>query len=56
VPPLPLSWSKIAGPYFGNSLGMLVLDGRSASFSLQCAVTTHQQEDRMETVTDLTLT
>jgi hypothetical protein len=55
VPPLPLSWSKIAGPYFGNSLGTLVLDGRSATFTLQRAVTTHQQEDRMETVTELPL-
>ena len=56
VPPVPLSWSKVAGPYFGNSLGLLVLDGRTASFSLQRAVTTHQQEDRMELVTDLALT
>jgi len=55
VPPLPLSWSKIAGPYFGNSLGTLLFDGRSAVFTLNCAVTTHQQEDRMETVTELPL-
>ena len=55
VPPLPLTGHKIAGPYFGNSLGTLVLDGRSAVFSLQCAVTTHQQEDRMEPVTELRL-
>jgi len=56
VPPLPLHWSKIAGPYFGNALGTLVLDGRSATFQLQKAVTTHQQEDRMERVTELPLT
>jgi hypothetical protein len=55
VPPLPMSWSKIAGPYFGNSLGMLLLDRRSATFTLQRAVTTHQQEDRMETVAELSL-
>jgi phosphodiesterase/alkaline phosphatase D-like protein len=56
VPPLPLTWGKVAGPFFGNSLGSLVLDGRSAVFTLQCAVTTHQREDRMETVTELPLT
>ena len=55
VPALPLTWHKIAGPYFGNSLGTLVLDGRSAVFGLQCAVTAHQQEDRMEPVTELRL-
>ena len=56
MPPLPLTWRQIAGPFFGNSLGELVLDGRSAVFTLQCAVTTDQQEDRMETVTRLPLT
>jgi phosphodiesterase/alkaline phosphatase D-like protein len=55
VPPLPLTWHKIAGPYFGNTLGTLVLDGRSAVFTLQCAVTTPQQEDRMEKVVELRL-
>jgi hypothetical protein len=55
VPPLPLSWTKVAGPYFGNSLGFLVLDGRSATFTLQKAVTMHQQEDRLEMVAELPL-
>ena len=55
VPPLPLSWAKVAGPFFGNSLGMLVLDGRSATFTLQRAVSVHQQEDRLETVLELPL-
>jgi len=55
VPPLPLSWQKIAGPFFGNTLGTLVLDGRSAVYTLHCAVTTPQKEDRMETVVELKL-
>jgi len=55
VPPLPLSWSKIAGPFFGNALGMLVLDGRSATFSLQRAVGASHQEDRLEPVTGFPL-
>ena len=55
VPPLPLSWSKIAGPYFGNALGTLVFDGRSATFSLQRAVSAPHAEDRLEPVTELPL-
>ncbi len=55
VPPLPLTWSKTAGPFFGNALGMLLLDGRSATFILQRAVGTPHREDRLETVTELGL-
>jgi hypothetical protein len=56
VPPLPLHWTKTAGPYFGNALGTLVLAGRDAEFRLQKAVTTHQSEDRLEDVVTLPLT
>ena len=56
VPPVPLHWTKTAGPYFGNALGTLLLSGRDASFRLHKAVTTHQSEDRMEQVTELPLT
>lgn len=55
VPDLPLDWHKTAGPFFGNALGELLLDGRSARFTLHRAVRTPQQEDRMETVTTLDL-
>lgn len=55
VPPLPLHWTKTVGPFFGNALGTLVLDGRSAEFLLHKATTTHQSEDRMELVTSLPL-
>jgi len=30
----PLQWRKQAGPFFGNELGELVLDGRDARFLL----------------------
>jgi hypothetical protein len=30
VPPLPLSWDRVAGPFFGNQLATLTLAGRSA--------------------------
>ena len=32
--PAPLEWEKQAGPYFGNQIGELVLDGRQARFVL----------------------
>jgi hypothetical protein len=34
VPHSPLQWRKQAGPFFGNELGELVLDGRDARFLL----------------------
>ena len=35
VPPVTFSWRTTAGPYFGNHLALLTLDGRSARFSLE---------------------
>jgi hypothetical protein len=32
--PTRLEWEKQAGPYFGNQIGELVLEGRSARFRL----------------------
>lgn len=54
VPPLPLTWDKIAGPFFGNALATLVLDERTAQFALHRAVST-SSEDAMEMVTSFTL-
>ncbi len=34
VPATELAWHKQAGPFFGNELGELVLQGRSARFRL----------------------
>ena len=55
VPDLPLTWHKVAGPFFGNSLSELVLDGRAARYTLRRSVRTHQQEDQMEVVTSFDL-
>jgi hypothetical protein len=35
VPATPLSWERLAGPYFGNELGTLLLDGRRAEVLLE---------------------
>jgi hypothetical protein len=37
VPPLPVRWSRTAGPFFGNELATLKLDGRSARLTLERA-------------------
>jgi hypothetical protein len=34
VPAVPFEWETTAGPYFGNHLALLELDGRTAAFSL----------------------
>jgi len=41
-----LQWEKQAGPFFGNQVGELVLDGRSATFRL--SVTDVGQEELRE--------
>ncbi len=55
VPDLPLTWTKNAGPYFGNGLAQLLLDGRSAEFTLWHAVSDGDRADRLDTVTTLRL-
>ncbi|MEU6129413.1 alkaline phosphatase D family protein [Saccharopolyspora sp. NPDC047091] len=37
VPPLPLAWARTAGPYFGNAIGVLDVDGAHAVVALQRA-------------------
>ncbi|HEY8374133.1 MAG TPA: alkaline phosphatase D family protein [Pseudonocardiaceae bacterium] len=38
VPPLPLRWTKLGGPYFGNMIGLLTLDGPRAEVTLEQAL------------------
>jgi hypothetical protein len=44
-----LQWEKQAGPFFGNQVGELVLDGREARFRL--SVTDVGQEELTEVLT-----
>jgi phosphodiesterase/alkaline phosphatase D-like protein len=55
VPELPLTWTKNAGPYFGNALAQLVLDGRSAEFVLWHAISNTRGEDGFDTVARMRL-
>jgi hypothetical protein len=50
--PSPLQWDKEAGPFFGNQIGELVLEGRSARFLL--SVTERDTDgERLREVLDL---
>ncbi|MGI5178355.1 alkaline phosphatase D family protein [Dactylosporangium sp. CA-152071] len=35
LPPPPVRWDKTADPYFGNAVGVLLLDGRSAHVTVE---------------------
>ena len=54
--PSELAWQKQAGPYFGNQIGELVLQGRSARFRLSVTEQDDEGSDRLRQVLDLPLT
>jgi hypothetical protein len=61
VPPLPIHWHHPSGPHFGNTLALLILDGRSARVRLERAVRTNASNGRrprteMQITDDLLLT
>ncbi|MGQ0840572.1 alkaline phosphatase D family protein [Actinokineospora sp.] len=37
IEPLPVDWSKVAGPYFGNAVATLKVRGRAAELVIECA-------------------
>jgi len=55
VPPLPLSWDRVAGPFFGNQLATLTIDGRSARLAFECAAPVNEQTARMQPIAGVTL-
>jgi phosphodiesterase/alkaline phosphatase D-like protein len=55
VPELPLTWTKTAGPYFGNALAQLTLDGPQAELTLWHAVSDADREDRLDAVATFSL-
>jgi hypothetical protein len=56
VPPLPLSWDRLAGPFFGNQIATITLDGRTARFHLEGANAADGEPARMTPLADLPLT
>jgi hypothetical protein len=55
VPPSELDWAKAAGPFFGNQLGELVLDGREARLRLFVCERSRDDGDSLREVADLPL-
>ncbi len=55
VPDQPLSWTREAGPFYGNELATLVLDGRTARVTLERAGRNGDGEPELTEVVDLTL-
>jgi hypothetical protein len=56
VPASELEWTKIGGPWFGNAIGELVLEGREARFRLLGTGTDADNQDELREVADLELT
>jgi hypothetical protein len=56
VPPVPLSWERVAGPFFGNQLATLTLDGRSAHLLVERAEDIRDRTAGMDPVLDVSLT
>ena len=50
ISPDPVTWHKLSGPHFGNSVGVLEIDGREARFRLETAT-----DEGLEEVTTLAL-
>ncbi|SFO86887.1 PhoD-like phosphatase [Geodermatophilus dictyosporus] len=55
VRPPSVEWTKAAGPYFGNQVGELVLEGRQARFVLHVTGTDPDAGAELRTVLDLPL-
>jgi hypothetical protein len=55
VDPVRFDWRKTAGPFFGNQIGELVLDGRAARFLLSVTERDEHGAPRLRRVLDLPL-
>jgi hypothetical protein len=56
VPPMPLSWTQVAGPFFGNQLATLLVDGRCARLLVERAEPLGDRSAGMAPVIDVSLT
>ncbi len=55
VPSQPLSWDRLAGPFYGNEIATLLLDGRSARLVIEQAGRDRTGAARLTPVLDLPL-
>ena len=56
VTPSGLRWTKRAGPFFGNEVGELLLDGEQGRFRLSVTERDERGQDRLRQVLDMPLT
>jgi PhoD-like phosphatase len=55
VPPMSLEWERLCGPYFGDQIATLTMDGRSARVRFEQAGADPQEDGNLTTVADLPL-
>ncbi len=55
VPPPPLDWEKVCGPYFGNALATLSMQGRSAALAVELTRENGDGTARMEQAVEVVL-
>ena len=55
VPPMTLEWERLCGPYFGDQIATLTMDGRSARVRFEQAGADPQEDGNLTTVSDLPL-
>jgi hypothetical protein len=55
LPRQPLDWSKLAGPFYGNEIATLTLDGRSAQLVIERARADDTGSARLRQVVELSL-
>ena len=55
VPPMRLEWNRLCGPFFGDQIATLTLDGRSARVRFEKAGSDPHEDADLATVAELTL-
>jgi hypothetical protein len=55
VPPMTVEWNRLCGPFFGDQIATLTLDGRSARVRFEKAGSDPHEDADLATVAELTL-
>ena len=55
VPPMTVEWNRLCGPFFGDQIATLTLEGRSARVRFEKAGSDPHEDADLATVAELTL-
>ena len=55
VPPMTVEWNRLCGPFFGDQIATLTLEGRSAGSGSRRPARTRTEDGDLTTVAELTL-